>query len=115
MAYILLHNPGCSTSRNGLELLKENGVEPQVRKYMTEAERLTVGELKDIAKKLKAKSPREFLRKKDADAAGLPETASDEEVFAAMAENPKLIQRPIGLNGNKAALGRPIEKLLEIL
>lgn len=115
MAYIFIHNPGCSTSRNGLELLKENGIEPKVRKYMTEAERLSVDELKDIAKKLKAKSPREFLRKKDADAAGLSEAAPDEEVYAAMAENPKLIQRPIGINGRKAALGRPIENLLEIL
>lgn len=115
MAYTLIHNPGCSTSRNGLALLKENGVEPEVRKYMTETERFSVDELKAIAKKLKAKSPRDFLRKKDADAAGLPETASDEEVYAAMVENPRLIQRPIGINGRKAALGRPIENLLEIL
>lgn len=115
MAYTYIHNPGCSTSRNGLQLLKENGVEPKIRKYMSEAERLSVEELKDISAKLKAKSPREFLRKKDAEAAGLSETASDEEVFAAMAENPKLIQRPIGINGKKAALGRPIENLLEIL
>lgn len=61
------------------------------------------------------KSPRAFLREKDAAAAGLPETASDEEVYAAMAENPKLIQRPIGINGKKAVLGRPNEKLLEIV
>lgn len=115
MAYTYIHNPGCSTSRNGLQLLKENGVEPKIRKYMSEAERLSVEELKDISAKLKAKSPREFLRMKDAEAAGLSETASDEEVFAAMAENPKLIQRPIGINGKKAALGRPIENLLEIL
>lgn len=114
MAYIYIHNPGCSTSRNGLELLKENGVEPKIRKYMSEAERLSVEELKDISTKLKAKSPREFLRRKDAEAAGVSETASDEEVFAAMAENPKLIQRPIGINGKKAALGRPIGNLLEI-
>lgn len=115
MAYILIHNPGCSTSRNGLALLQENGVEPELRKYMNAGERLSVDELKDIARKLKAKSPREFLRNKDAEAAGLSEIASDEAVYAAMAENPKLIQRPIGINGKKAAMGRPIEKLLEIL
>lgn len=44
----------------------------------------------------------------------LPASASDAEVYAAMADNPRLIQRPIGIKGGKAALGRPIEQLLEI-
>ena len=44
----------------------------------------------------------------------LPDTASDEEVFAAMVDNPRLIQRPIGIKGDKAVLGRPNDKLLEI-
>ncbi len=114
MPYILIHNPGCGSSKKGLELLQANGVEPQVRKYMNASERLSVEELKDIAKKMGGVSPRVFLREKDAAAAGLSETASDEQVFAAMAENPKLIQRPIGINGKKAVLGRPNEKLLEI-
>jgi arsenate reductase (glutaredoxin) len=115
MTYILIHNPGCGSSKKGLELLQANGVAPTVRKYMSVSERLSVEELKDIAKKMGAKSPREFLRTKDAEAAGLAESASDAEVYAAMAENPKLIQRPIGINGKKAVLGRPNEKLLEIL
>lgn len=115
MPYILIHNPGCGSSKKGLELLKANRVEPQVRKYMGVAERLSVEELKDIAKKMGGVSPRAFLREKDAAAAGLSEKASDEEVFAAMAENPKLIQRPIGINGKKAVLGRPNEKLLDIV
>ena len=66
------------------------------------------------AKKMGGVSPREFLRAKDAEKFDLPESASDEEVFAAMADNPKLIQRPIGVNGDKAILGRPNDKLLEI-
>ena len=115
MAYILIHNPGCGSSKKGLELLEANGVKPTIRKYMSAAERLTVAELKDIAKKMGAKSPREFLRDADAKAAGLPETASDDKVYAAMAENPKLIQRPIGINGKKAVLGRPNAKLLDIV
>jgi arsenate reductase len=115
MTYILIHNPGCGSSKKGLELLEANGVKPQIRKYMSAAERLTVAELKDIAKKMGAKSPREFLREADAKAAGLAETAGDEAVYAAMAENPKLIQRPIGINGKKAVLGRPNAKLLEIV
>jgi arsenate reductase (glutaredoxin) len=115
MTYILIHNPGCGSSKKGLELLEANGVTPQVRKYMSAAERLSVEELKDIAKKMGGVSPRVFLREADAKAAGLAETASDDKVYAAMAENPKLIQRPIGINGKKAALGRPNAKLLEIL
>ena len=112
MTYILIHNPGCGSSKKGLEA---NGVKPTIRKYMSAAERLSVEELKDIAKKLGAASPREFLREADAKAAGLSETASDDKVYAAMAENPKLIQRPIGINGKKAVLGRPNAKLLEIV
>ena len=115
MTYILIHNPGCGSSKKGLELLEANGVTPQVRKYMSAAERLSVEELKDIAKKMGGVSPRVFLREADAKAAGLAETASDDTVYAAMAENPKLIQRPIGINGKKAVLGRPNAKLLEIL
>lgn len=114
MSYILIHNPGCGSSKKGLDLLKGRGIEPQVRKYMSAAERLSVDELKDIAKKMGGASPRVFLREKDAAAAGLAETAGDEAVFAAMAENPKLIQRPIGINGKKAVLGRPNERLLDI-
>ncbi|MEM9396825.1 MAG: ArsC/Spx/MgsR family protein [Pseudomonadota bacterium] len=45
----------------------------------------------------------------------MAETASDDEVFAAMAEEPKLIQRPIGINGRKAVLGRPNDRLLSIV
>ena len=114
MTYILLHHPGCSTSRKGLALLQENGIEPEIRKYMNAGEALSVDELKDIAKKLGAASPRAFLRDKDAVKFDLPKTASDEDVYAAMAENPRLIQRPIGIKGGKAALGRPIEQLLDI-
>lgn len=115
MTYILIHNPGCGSSKKGLELLEANGIKPQIRKYMAAGERLSVDELKDIAKKMGAASPRAFLREADARAAGLAESASDSEVYAAMAANPKLIQRPIGIQGKKAVLGRPNAKLLEIV
>lgn len=114
MAYILIHHTGCGSSRKGLALLQENGIEPEIRKYMNKSELLTEDELRGIAKKLSAKSPREFWRAKDAAAAGLDDNSSDDEIFAAMAENPKIIERPIGINGKKAAVGRPNEKLLEI-
>ena len=114
MTYILLHHSGCSTSQKGLELLETNGITPVVRKYMNASERLSLAELRDIAKKLGNVSPRAFLREKNAAEAGLPASAGDDAVFEAMAENPKLIQRPIGLKGPKAALGRPVERLLDI-
>jgi arsenate reductase len=115
MSYILIHHTGCGTSRKGLALLQENGVEPEVRKYMNATSQLSEDELRDIAKKMGGVSPRAFLREKDAVKFELPETASDDEVFAAMADNPKLIQRPIGIKGDKAVLGRPHEKLLDLL
>lgn len=114
MTYTLIHHTGCGSSKKGLALLQENGIEPVVRKYMNAAESLSVEELKDIARKMGDVSPRAFLREKDAVKFDLPETASDEEVFAAMVGNPRLIQRPIGINGDKAVLGRPNDKLLEI-
>ena len=115
MSYILIHHTGCGTSRKGLALLQENGIEPEIRKYMNASSGLSVEELKDIAAKMGVDSPRAFLRDKDAKKFELPDTASDEEVYAAMADNPRLIQRPIGIKGNKAALGRPIDNLLGIL
>lgn len=114
MTYILIHHTGCGSSKKGLALLQENGIEPDVRKYMNTSSKLSVDELKDIAKKMGGVSPRAFLREKDAVKFELPESASDAEVFEAMADNPRLIQRPIGINGDKAVLGRPNDKLLEI-
>ena len=115
MTYTLIHNPSCGSSKKGLALLEEKGVEVTVRKYATKTAQLSEDELRDIAAKMGGVSPREFLRDKDAEKAGLAPDASDDAVFAAMAENPKLIQRPIGIHGDKAVLGRPNDRLLEIL
>lgn len=115
MTYTLIHNTGCGSSKKGLALLQEAGVEVTVRKYTTSTGKLSLEEIRDLARKMGDVSPRVFLREKDAIKIGLPETATDEEVFAAMAENPRLIQRPIGIKGDKAVLGRPNERLLEIL
>lgn len=114
MTYVLLHHSGCSTSRKGLELLQAHGINPAVRKYMNASERLSLSELMQIAEKLGKVSPRAFLRDKNAAEAGLSASSSDGEVFAAMADNPKLIQRPIGIKGQEAVLGRPVERLLDI-
>lgn len=115
MTYILVHNPGCGTSKKGLELLQANGIEPEIRKYTNKSAQLSEAELREIAKKMGDVSPKAFWRAKEMEKAGLSEESTDDVVFAAMAENPKLIQRPIGINGEKAVLGRPNERLLEIL
>ena len=115
MTYILIHHTGCGSSKKGLALLQEKGVEPEIRKYMNAGDRLSEDELRDIAKKMGGVSPREFLREKDAEKAGLAADASDDDVFRAMAADPKIIQRPIGINGEKAVLGRPNDRLLEIV
>ena len=114
MAYTLIHHTGCGSSKKGLALLQENGIEPEIRKYMNKSDMLSEDELRAIAKKMGNVSPREFLRAKDAAKFDLADDASDDEVFAAMAAEPRLIQRPIGINGRKAVLGRPNEKLLDI-
>jgi arsenate reductase (glutaredoxin) len=113
MTYTLIHNPGCGSSKKGLEVLLAAGVEPTVRLYMKD--RLSEAELRDLAKAMGGVSPRLFMREVDAANAGLPTDADDDAVFAAMAKNPKLIQRPIGWNGDKAVLGRPNARLLEIV
>lgn len=115
MSYILIHNPGCGSSKKGLEILQQARINPEIRLYMLVAHRLSVDELKDIAAKMGGVSPRAFMREKDAADFGLPADADDEAVFAAMAKNPKLIQRPNGINGDKAVLGRPNSALLTIV
>lgn len=115
MSYILLHHSGCSTSRKGLALLQDNGIEPQVRKYINASEQLSLDEVKEIARKLGAASPRAFLRDKNAADVGIDANSTDEEIFEAMAANPKIIQRPILIKGRKAVLGRPIEAMLELI
>jgi len=113
MTYTLIHHTGCGSSKKGLALLQENGIEPEIRKYMNATSRLTDEELREIARKM-GEGPRAFLREKDAEKFGLAADADDDAVFAAMAAEPKLIQRPIGIKGDRAVLGRPNSKLLEI-
>jgi arsenate reductase len=82
---------------------------------MNKSDMLSEAELREIAKKMGNVSPRIFLRDKDAAKFDLAESASDDEVFSAMAAEPRLIQRPIGINGRKAVLGRPNDQLLKII
>lgn len=108
------HNPRCSKSRQTLALLEERGINPDVRLYLEDAP--DTATLREVAQKL-GKNAVEMLRVKEAlfKELGLSKSDSDETLFKAMAENPKLIERPIVLHNGKAAMGRPPEAVLDIL
>ncbi|MEZ5505427.1 MAG: arsenate reductase (glutaredoxin) [Gammaproteobacteria bacterium] len=111
----IYHNPRCSKSRETLQLLESRGIKPDVVLYLeTPPDAQT---LKTLLKKLGLK-PRELMRQKEAEykEMGLQDPSlSDEQLIDAMVKCPKLIERPIVVQGKKAALGRPPENVLEIL
>lgn len=109
------HNPRCSKSRETKKLLEDRGVELDVRLYLEDPPSKAL--LKKTLKQLGMK-PRELLRTKE-DAyqeAGLDDAKlSDERVLDAMIERPVLIERPVVIVGDKAAVGRPPENALALL
>jgi len=115
MTTTLFHNPRCSKSRATLELLQSKGIELMIIEYLkTPPDAET---LKNILKLL-GMTPRELMRKNEAvyKEANLDDTnLSDDELIAAMIEHPILIERPILLANDKAAIGRPPENVLSIL
>lgn len=113
--YEILHNPRCSKSRQTLELLTEKGVEPTITLYLDNAP--TKKRLKEIAAMLDVE-PIEMMRTKEAafKEQQLTKQSSHEELFSAMAKEPKLIERPIVIKDNKTAvLGRPPENVLKLM
>jgi arsenate reductase len=114
MTDVFLHNPRCSKSRAALELIREARVELPVREYLRDP--LSIDELRRIVKMLDVR-PIDIVRRGEAQyaALGLSDTTPDDEVLRAMAENPILIERPIIVRGGRAAVGRPTEKVQEIL
>jgi len=111
----IYHNPKCSKSRQALELLKKKGYDPEVVEYLkTPPDAAT---LKQILKKLGI-GPRDVLRTKEAEYRELgldnPDL-SDEQIIEAIIKTPKLLERPIVVRDNKAAIGRPTEAILPLL
>jgi arsenate reductase len=94
-------------------LLKEYGIKFEYREYTKNP--LSVAEIKKVLKKL-GKKPHEVLRKTDKAAKDLGVTGEESanEIIELMAQHPTLLQRPIGVAGRKAELGRPIENLLRL-
>jgi arsenate reductase len=113
MAVTMYHNPRCNTSRKTLALLRERGVEPTIIEYLRTPP--SAPELKKLLGQLQIPAAK-LLRKKEAAAAGIdPKTLSEDQLIAAMVTNPIVIERPIVISGDKAALGRPPEAVLAVI
>ena len=111
---IIYHNPRCSKSHQALELLKENGEEPEVIEYLKNP--LNESELGDLLKKLKINA-HELLRTKEDEynELNLSIETSEEDILTAIAINPILLERPIIVKGRKALIARPTELLEDFL
>ena len=115
MPVTIYHNPRCTKSRQTLALLEQRGIKPKVIEYLVTPP--TEAELKYLLKLL-GMAPRELLRTKEAEykQAQLDRPdATDAEIVRAMVKYPRLIERPIVVSGDKAALGRPPENVLKII
>jgi len=110
----IYHNNRCSKSRCGVELLENSGKEYEIVKYLETLP--SVDELKNIITLLKI-TPIQLVRKNEAiwkeNYKG--KDLSDADIILAMTKNPKLIERPIVINGTKAVIGRPTEAILDII
>ena len=115
MIATLYHNPRCSKSRQALDILISKNVDINTVLYLDVM--ISKGHLLQLLKKLDI-APIGLIRRKEKDferlKLGLP-GVTNEKLVDAMVSNPKLIERPIIVVGDKAVIGRPPEKLLEIL
>lgn len=111
----IYHNPRCSKSRQTLALLEDNGLQPEIIEYLSAPP--SHQELDSLLRGL-AMEPRDLMRKGEAEYKELKladEQLDRNQLIAAMVANPRLIERPIVVVGDRAALGRPPEAVLEIL
>lgn len=110
----IYHNPRCSKSRQTLGLLEDNGITPEVILYLETPPDQKA--LRAILKKLGI-SARELLRKGEEEYRQLQldnPALTEADLINTMCAHPRLIERPIVVNGNRAAIGRPPERVLEI-
>ena len=115
MSVEIYHNPRCSKSRQTLQLIENRGIEPQIIRYLdTPPDAATLERILNMLNL----APRELMRRKEKEykEQGLDDPGlSRKQLIDAMVKTPKLIERPIVIKDGKAALGRPPEKVLEIL
>lgn len=114
MTGILWHNPRCSTSRAALALLAGRGVSPEIRLYLDDPP--AADEIARVIA-LTGRPAIDLVRQKEPEfrALGLSPDSDAQALVAAMAAHPRLIERPVFINGDRAALGRPPEAVLKIL
>ncbi len=114
MAVTLWHNPRCSKSRAALALLQNRGVDVVIRRYLEDAparaelDQLQTAMGAPAIKMMRAKDP--VFRDM-----GLSPEMDDDTLLTAMAQNPKLIERPVALHAGRAVIGRPPERVLDLL
>jgi len=110
----IYHNPRCSKSREALKLLEEQGADVEVVKYLDTPP--SKEELKSLLGMLGI-SARELMRTKEAiyKELGLKDVEDEEKLIEAMVEHPRLIERPIVIKDGKAVIGRPPQKVIELL
>jgi len=110
----IYHNPRCSKSRQTLALIKQKGENPEIIEYLKE--RISIEDLGFLLEMLKIK-PIELIRKNEQiwKERHNGKELTDDEIIMVMAENPKLIERPIVVKNRKAVIGRPPEKVLSLL
>jgi len=115
MTLTIYHNPRCSKSRETLKLIEDQGIEPQIVRYLdTPPNAQTLDELLNLL----GLEPRELMRRKEPEykELGLDDAAlSREALIAAMVAHPRLIERPIVVKDGKAVLGRPPTRVLDLL
>lgn len=108
------HNPRCSKSRDAAALLEEKGIDAEVVKYLetppTKEELIAVLKMLGLTARELMRTKEELYKELD-----LKEVTDEEQLIEAMVAHPKLIERPIVIKGNKAAIGRPIEKIIDLL
>ncbi|KJY81476.1 arsenate reductase [Vibrio galatheae] len=114
MSVVIYHNPRCSKSRQTLELLQQNNIQPEIIKYLETPP--SIEELKALKTQLGVAQVRDMMRTKEDIYKDLDlKNADDDTLFKAMADNPKLIERPIVVANGQAKHGRPPEQVLDIL
>jgi arsenate reductase len=115
MSVLMYHNPRCSKSRQTLDLLKNQGIEPEIVAYLEQPpDAATLERLLQLL----GMEPRELMRtgEQEYQDLGLDDASlSRKQLIEAMAAHPRLMQRPIVVNGDRARVGRPPESVLEIL
>ncbi|MCU7811387.1 MAG: arsenate reductase (glutaredoxin) [Candidatus Thiodiazotropha sp. (ex Notomyrtea botanica)] len=115
MSVEIYHNPRCSKSRATLQLLQDQGVEPEIVEYLnTPPDKTTLKRILDML----GLEPRDLMRTKEKayKENGLDDSSlTRDQLIEGMITNPILIERPIVIKDGKAAIGRPPEKVLEII